>query len=248
MKSAHITLPSVSFVVPALNEELHIASAVASILSAVETTPISDYEIILVNDGSTDKTGDIMNEIAAKNVKIQVLHHAQNIGLGEAYKTALRHAACEYVMLVAGDDISPAVDIAKTISEVGKADIVLPYLNNPKLRYFGRRVGSRCFTLVVNFLFGLKVRYYQGMVPRRSLLTEDLITTASYAFFAECVVKLLKSGCSYVEVGIDNSPSRKSGSVALQPQRLLAVFGALGKLFLDVHLKKKRVTRTPSAN
>ena len=121
----------------------------------------------------------------------------------------------------------PSSDMSIVLDRLGTADIILPYLTNPKLRPLGRRIGSWGFTKMVNLLFGLRVRYYQGMLPRRDMLSKILIATDSYAFPAEAVVKLVKGGCSYVEVGLDNTPSSKGRSRALQPQRLLGVLKAV---------------------
>src|SRR3982751_1009552 len=77
---------------------------------------------------------------------------------------------------------------SKILDRLGEADIVLPYLTNRKLRPLGRRIGSWGFTTLVNLLFGLRVRYYQGMLPRREMLSKIRIATDSYAFPAEAVV------------------------------------------------------------
>jgi glycosyltransferase involved in cell wall biosynthesis len=232
--------PSVSFLVLALNEEIHIESTAKAVLEATQLTPLADFEVIFVDDGSTDSTGAIMDKIANENSKCRVIHNEKNLGLGGAYLRGLSLATCEYVMLIAGDDIMPSRDISKIIEHVGQADLVLPYLTNPKLRYLGRRIGSRCYTILINMLFGLNVRYYQGMLPRRALLTKDIVTTNSYAFFAEAAVKLLKARSSYVEVGIANTPSRKSGSVALQPKRLLGVLQAIFQLTFEIYFPSRK--------
>jgi glycosyltransferase involved in cell wall biosynthesis len=237
--ATQVLKPSVSFLILALNEEKDIENTVNSVINATLQTPLSDYQLILVDDGSSDQTGVIMDKIAVNNSRFHVIHNEKNLGLGGAYSRGLSLANCDYVMLIAGDDIMPADDISKIIDQVGNADIVLPYLTNPKLRYLGRRIGSRCYTILINLLFGLNVRYYQGMLPRRALLTKDVITTNSYAFLAEAAVKLLKRRASYVEVGIANTPSKKSGSVALQPKRLLGVLQAILRLSIDIYFPSR---------
>lgn len=224
-----------SFIVPALNEEAKIEDAVHTVLEAVGNSRVSEYEIILVNDGSTDGTGEIMEKQAHGHDRIKVLHNERNLGLGGAYKQGVRVARYEYVMIVAGDNCMPASDITLALNRLGEADIILQYLTNPKLRPLGRRIASRTFTLIVNTLFGLHIRYYNGMIPRRKILRTITISSDSYAFLAEAVVKLVKAGYSYVQVGIPNTPVMRGRSVALQPKRLWGVFIAIVNLLREMH-------------
>lgn len=224
-----------SFIVLALNEEADIEDTVRTILEAVEDSRVSEYEIVLVNDGSTDGTGAIMEKLARRHDRIKVLHNEQNLGLGGAYKRGVHVAHCEYAMLVPGDNCIPASDITLALNHLGEADIILPYLTNPKLRPLGRRIASRAFTLIINTLFGLRIRYYQGMIPRREILDTITISTDSYAFLAEAVVKLIKAGYSYVQAGFPNTPVAGGHSVALQPKRLWGVFVAIVNLVREMH-------------
>jgi glycosyltransferase involved in cell wall biosynthesis len=234
---------SISFVVLALNEEDNIQATVETILDAVQASRPANYQIVLVDDGSTDRTAEIMEKLAAGNDKILVVHNEQNLGLGGAYKRGLNFVRCDYVMIVAGDNVMPPSDMSKILDQLGAADIVLPYLTNRKLRPLGRRIGSWGFTTLVNLLFGLRVRYYQGMLPRREMLSKIRIATDSYAFPAEAVVKLVKGGCSYVQVGIGGTPSYKGRSRALQPQRLWGVL----KGVLSLRREIRRPGAIPSA-
>jgi len=226
--------PSVSFIVLALNEEAHIEATVRAVSKAVEGSTLSDHEIVLVNDGSTDKTGEVMEHLAVHNPKIKVVHNPHNLGLGNAYKSGLRVATGDYVMIIAGDDIMPSTDIALILECVGQADVILPYLSNPKLRPLGRRIGSKGFTILINLIFGLRIRYYQAVLPRRALLEKITIVTNSHAFPAEIGVKLLKAGSTYIEVGILDTPSKTGNSVAVQPKRVLAVIKAVIDLVREI--------------
>lgn len=235
--------PSISFIVLALNEEENIQMTVGTILEAVEKSQVADYQIVLVDDGSTDKTGEIMENLAEANNRIAVVHNEQNLGLGGAYKRGITVARGDYIMIVAGDNVMPSSDMSLILDRLGEADIVLPYLTNPKLRPLGRRIGSWAFTQIVNLSFGLRVRYYQGMLPRREMLNKIRIATDSYAFPAEAVVKLVKGGCSYIEVGIHNTPCYRGRSRALHPQRLLGVLRGVLSLAREI----RRPGAIPSA-
>ena len=93
---------SVSIIIAAYNEESNLVTAINTIDSAVRRI-VRDYELILIDDGSTDKTGMIAEKITKKNPKIKVIHFKSNHGLGAVYKEGVRLAKKKYVMLLPGD-------------------------------------------------------------------------------------------------------------------------------------------------
>ncbi len=233
--------PSVSFITLALNEENYIESTVNEIITAVKSSNLRDYQIVLVDDGSVDKTPSIMDKMASENSKITVVHNKTNLGPGGAFRVGARVATGDYIMTIAGDDSMPACDVLTIINCVGKADIVLPYLTNYKLRPLGRRIGSKGFTILINLLFGLNIRYYQGQLPRRALFEKIELKDESYAFAAEVVVKLIRMGATYVEVPVGNTPSKQENSRALQPQRIVKVLKAIFGLIKEIRQFKGKM-------
>jgi dolichol-phosphate mannosyltransferase len=228
------TKPGVSFVVTALNEEGNIRAAVDSIRAAIANR-LEDYEIILVNDGSTDRTGAVMDELAGTSDKIRVVHNSRNLGFGGAFKSGAAVARKDYVVRICGDNAVPAEGIGMVLDQIGRADLVIPYIANPEFRSWGRRMGSRGFTTIINSCFGLSVRYYNHCVVfPRHLLNRITIATNSFAYQAEAVVKLLKAGCSYVEVGINDLPRYEGKSTALKPKNVANVLRAIFSLLREV--------------
>lgn len=236
--------PSVTFIVFALNEEARIEATVETVLKAAGQSGLADYQIVLADDGSTDNTGAIMDRIARESGKICVVHNETNLGQGGAYKRGLTMAVCDYVMAIAGDNAASVGSILSTIEPVGRADIIVPYGSNPEKRRFVRRLGSRFFTAVVNILFSLDIPYYNGAVPRRSLLNKITINSNGYAFFAELVVKLVKQGCSHVEVGVSYPPDANDHTSALRIRNLIRVFRDIMRLFFDVRRSAAITSKT----
>lgn len=232
-------LKSITFLVPALNEEEKIEDTVTTITNAINHFSC-DYEILLVNDGSTDATPQIMDRLAQENQRVRVLHNQKNLGLGGAYKRGIQHVQKEYVMWISGDNAETIENIVNIISHVGQADIIIPVLKAGKNRPLLRRMTSRCFTIIVNSLFSLKINYYNGSVIHRTALVKKIkIHTNSFAYQAEALVKLLRQGCSYVEVSYSSATYDGLFSYAMKPKNLAAVFKALGSLFIE--LKSSRV-------
>lgn len=98
---------SVQFIIPAYNEENSLRDTVSMVIGVADTLG-SKYEIIVVNDGSSDNTALIADQLAEEYAGIRVVHHEHNKGLGAAYKSGLANTTSEYVMLVPGDNAWPA--------------------------------------------------------------------------------------------------------------------------------------------
>lgn len=227
---------SITFLVTALNEEEHIVPTVHTIESAA-THLGCDYEILLVNDGSTDATGEIMDRLAAVDARIRVVHNPRNLGLGGAYKHAIGFAGKDHIMWICGDNSETMEHIVNIASHAGDADIVLPVLKAGQQRPLLRRATSKAFTMLVNNLFGLRVGYYNGtVVHRTALITKVPIRTNSFAYQAEALVKMLRAGCSYVEIPYSSRSYDGLFSNAMKPRNLVAVLVALCRLAVDIHV------------
>lgn len=224
--------PTISFVVTALNEEASIEPTVQQILIAAEGRFL-DYEILLVNDGSTDATGTIMEDLAAQNSHIRVLHNQHNLGLGGAYKRGLMVAKFDYIMWVPGDNVVPSKGLIKVLSQIAKADIVITYSANPEHRLWHRRLLSWGFVYLLNIRFGLRVPYYNGLtVYPTELLQKFSPPTNGYAYQAVALIKILKQGYSWVAVDIMNTPRESGKAKALKFNNIITVFKSIAYLLV----------------
>jgi len=230
----------VTFAIAALNEERLIADFVTQAHATV--APLLDrFEFILVDDGSSDRTGAIMEELAQSLADTGVLHNPVNQGLGECYKRALRQARYPYYMLLCGDGGLPAASLPPILAKVGEADMVLPYITNlRRIKSPLRYALSRGYTGLLNLLFGLDVKYYNGLpVHRVDLLRGLAIGSAGFGFQAEIIIKLIRSGHSYTQVGVEGS--EKSGrSRALRPGSVLSVASTFATLVREIAGHGKR--------
>lgn len=243
-------LPSISIVIPALNEEAVLETVVRDIEKQVAAF-FRDYEIVLIDDGSTDKTGEIMDRLARQLPKTRAIHNPQNQGLGASYQRGIAEARCTYMMMLCGDGGMPAASLPPIFAAIGSADIVAPYVTNLKtikspVRYFT----SRVYTNLLNLLFGQKIKYYNGLpVHRVDLLRQLRINSTGFAFQGEILTKLLRSGCSMTEVGVAGAEMTRNSS-ALRLKGLLNIAKVLVLLVWEVRRfdgrQIKRDTR-PSA-
>lgn len=228
-------LYTISFIVPALNEEQVVGTVIDQIMNQVAGKFV-DYEVILVNDGSTDRTGEIMENAASRYDKVRVLHNPKNLGFGSSYTRGLADARFDYVMLLCGDGGLPAASLPAIFEKIGTADIVIPWMINLReIKSLGRYLLSQAYTTLLNMAFGLRLHYYNGLpVHRRDLLQTISITSGGFGFQAEVLVKLIKSGCSFVEVAVEGA-EEKGRSFALRASNWLSVGRTIYHLAREVN-------------
>ena len=239
--------PTITLIVPALNEEKLIVETVNQIVGVTEGR-FADFEVILVNDGSTDATGRLMDELAAQNPRIRVLHNPRNIGLGSSYHLGMTHARYEYVMLLCGDGGMPASSLPAIFDKIGSADIVVPYCTNLKdIKGPGRYLLSRTYTGLLNTLFGLRLKYYNGLPVHRTALVRSVRGKSDgFGFQAEILVQLLRAGRSYVEVGVLGA-EKANRSSALKLKNVVSVTRTLARLLRVTFLTKSAARASQSA-
>ena len=224
----------VSFAIAALNEQRLIADFVNQ---AHETAMqhLDNFEFILIDDGSTDRTGAIMDSLADSLENTSVMHNAHNRGLGQCYKLALASARYPFYMLLCGDGGLPASSLPPILARVGEADMVLPHITNlHRIKSPARYAISRAYTGLLNLLFGLDIKYYNGLpVHRVDLLRGLSIGSDGFGFQAEIIIKLIRSGHTYTQVDVEGS--EKSGrSRALKLGSIFSVFGTFANLIREI--------------
>jgi glycosyltransferase involved in cell wall biosynthesis len=176
-----------------------------------------------------------MDEFAARNAKVRVLHNRSNLGLGGSFRRGLTEARLDYVMLLCGDGGLPARSLPAIFDRIGTADLVLPFMTNlRKIKSPSRYFVSRTYQNLLNLLFGFRIRYYNGLpVYRRSLLNAISIKSNGFGIQGEIVVKLLKSGCTYTEVGVEGA-EEKGRSFAFRPRNVISVTRTVMRLIIEI--------------
>lgn len=226
----------VTFIVPAYNEEENLRPTVEGIEWAAHEAGV-DWEVRVVDDASTDRSGAVADDLAAADTKVVVLHNRTNRGLGYNYLAGVAAATGEYVMMVPGDNEIRPETVRNLLRRIGHADIVIPYIANYEARTPGRALLSRLFTIGLNLLFGLRLRYYNGIVIHRTELIRAVpIRTHGFSYQAEALVRLLRSGHSYVQAPMVIKPRDAGASKALRPRNVARVTKSILSLFLHVRL------------
>lgn len=234
---------SVSFIVPALNEE-EVVERVAREIVGVCRTYLSDFEVILVDDGSTDHTGAIMDRLAQEVTEIAVLHNQLNRGFGGAFKRGLAQARKEYVMALCGDGGFPAESLPPVFEKLGTADIIVPHMSNLRsIKTLRRYILSRGYTNLMNLLFNLRLNYYNGQSLYRVDQLRPLdIRSDGFGFQGEILVKLIKGGATFVQVGVLGAENTHRSS-ALRLRNIVSVMKTFINLIVEVNRYMRHIKR-----
>lgn len=233
-----------TIMVPAFNEEENLENTIREIKSGIGKN-LTNYEIIIFDDGSTDKTGQIANTLSKADKKIRVIHNNPNRGMGYCYKTGQRLARFEYYMYIPGDNQFPAKALSLLIHKINHADIIIPYVTNMDIRPLVRQIISTFFTFLMNSVFGLKVTYYNAPVIHKTELLRGIgqNPNSGPAYQAEILVKLLRAGASYTEVGYKMYERSAGKTTAFKWKNIKRVIGTLVPLFWQLQILKKPPVR-----
>lgn len=225
---------SVTVIVPCFNEEGNIQETMREIENALNGL-VSDYEVLIFNDCSTDRTKDVVDAIAKTNPRVKVTHNLTNRGLGFNYRKGVELASKEYVIMVPGDNEVSGESIRTICEQIGKADIVIPYIENYTVRPLHRQGFSRAFTLLVNAITGFRIHYYNGPVLHRTTNLRSIeLRTNGFAYQAEILVQLLRKKSSYIQVPMQLRPRSYGSSRAFDRKNILSVARTLLAILLRV--------------
>lgn len=221
--------PDVSFFVPCLNEEANVINTLHVILASVAKTQVS-YEILVVDDGSTDGTAAVVEAFQRErpDIPLRLIRNEQNQGLGINYARTAPVARGTYYMLVNGDNVEREEVLVALLSRLGEADIIIPYFGRLDTRPLVRRIVSRTFTTLVNLLSGNHVGYYNGAVVHRR---ENVIRwhpgTRGFAYEAELICRLLANGATFVQLEVPGEERQHGSTAAFRPKNFISVAGSL---------------------
>ncbi len=203
-------LSEVSFFCPAYGDEDNlplIIPKVHKLLSEIS----NKFEIIIVEDGSPDRTGQVADDLASRFSNIRVIHHKRNTGYGGALKDGFRNAKYEYVMYTDGDNQYDVDEFRPFLNLLDKADVIAGYAT-VKAVNSKRKIQSQVFNWFVFTLFGY---YFKDVncsmkIYKRKVLDSMVIKSDSAFIDAEMMVKAKHNGFIIAQFPVTHYP-RKSG-------------------------------------
>jgi glycosyltransferase involved in cell wall biosynthesis len=206
-KSARGPVQELSIVLPAFNEEANIETVVRTVAGYFDPTGI-DYEIVVVNDGSGDRTGEILTRLAQELPRLRPQHHAQNRGYGAALRTGFDAAAKRYVFYMDGDGQFDIKDI-EALLPLASEDCIVTGFRIQRRDPFVRRLNARLFGgFLIPLLLKFRVRDLNcafKLIPKKVLADIPLNSTGAL-INAELYGYAVRRGVRIREVGVNHYP------------------------------------------
>lgn len=198
--------PDITVFFPVYKDELTVAAVTNKAISVCKE--IADqFEIIIIDDCSPDKSGAIADELASKFPFIRVIHHPQNLGYGAALKSGFQNAKFELICLTDGDDEYDLNDLKKMIKLKDFYDLIITF--RYKKIYSNKRIFiSYIYNKILRWLFRTRFRDIStGMrLVKKSLIEELNLTSDSPFIGAEITIKSMLKGYRIGEMGIQTFP------------------------------------------
>jgi len=225
--------PGLTICIPAYNEERGVADTVASVLSAAEQLK-GNHEIIIVNDGSSDGTGAVADELAERFEWVIAIHQETNKGVGAALKLVLERASFDRITLIPGDYAYSQQGIEGLMRNAHRADLLISFRDN-ETRPPVRRVLSWVFSSWLRIITGCPLRdghslFVFPVEPVRALVQ---ILPDDHRYHVVALVHLLCSTRSFVQVPVYLQPKADSSSGVMRLSFITKISLTMMKLFLE---------------
>jgi glycosyltransferase involved in cell wall biosynthesis len=216
------TKPRISLFFPVYRDERTVETVTKKAISVLSDVAC-EYEIIIIDDGSPDRSAEIAEELATKHDFIRVIRHNKNLGYGAAIKTGFANCRYEWICLTDGDDEYDIFDLYKLIRLRDYYDLIITF------RYVKSYSGFRQFTSwtynnVLRVLFKTPYRDIStGLRLVRKSLVDELDLQATSPFIgAELAIKTMLKGFRVGEVGIQTFPREFGKGASVTPANIAA--------------------------
>ena len=213
--------PSISVVYPMFNEEENIERAV-HFAEAVLTDMTSDYEILIINDASTDRSAEIAEALARSNPCVKVFHHERNLKLGRRPSHRLwqgNKRACLLLRLGFAGRSHGAESARCTLWSLQAPTLFRPFALTAPRKDLSAPCIRWCYNLLIRFLFPLRVKdvNFSFKLFKREVLDKIVLEAEGSFIDAELLIKGKLHGFKIVQFGVDYFPRNRGTSTLASP-------------------------------
>ena len=232
----------VSIVLPAYNEEENILTSLHQIEDKV-APHVQDYEIIVVNDGSQDRTASVCEESAKKNPRIRIIHHPQNKGYGASLRDGFLAARLDAVFFTDADNQFDVSEIRYLLPLLDRYDVITGFRI---YRYDSvlRCMASWCYNRLVRLVFGVRVRDVDCAfkLMKKEIFQKIRLHSNNFFICTELLAKARFYGFLINEIGVRHYP-RMAGRTSVRPSDIPRTLRTLLWIWYDIHFNKDAVQK-----
>ncbi len=240
--------PRLTFFFPAYNEEENVVETVRRSLGEIGPLVDGSIEVLVINDGSTDRTAALAEQLAASEPRVRV-HHQENQGYGGALRAGFANARGELIGFSDGDlqfDLREMSRLLERLEAGPRPDAVIGYRikrRDPPHRIFI----AKTYNAIVSMLFGLRVRDIDCAMKlfRREVFDGLRLETDSPFLSAELLIKLRARGGRIAQVGVNHYPRAAGTNTGASFRKILRTFRDIGRLRRALWTRRSEVLGTP---
>lgn len=210
---------SISVFLPVFNDHATIGDLVKDTLSLLPSLT-DDYEVILIDDGSTDGSGVLADDLARRSAHVKVVHHPSNQGYGAALRTGFKHASGDLIFYTDGDGQYDVLELALLMPLMTEGVDVVNGYKSKRGDSYCRKASGAIYNTLARYLFRLPIRDVDCdfRLIRRSAIELILLDKSSGAACVELVRKLTIAGCVFREVAVSHYPRLHGKSQFFTPR------------------------------
>jgi glycosyltransferase involved in cell wall biosynthesis len=236
-------VPALSFFFPAHNEAENIGAFVAEALEVLPTLA-DEFEIIAVDDGSTDATPKLADDLAAGHPQVRVVHHAVNKGYGAALRSGFGAARFDLVCFLDGDRQFHVEDLGRLLDRVAQADspdVVVGY-RMKRADPVIRTAYARAYRFALNVWYRLGVRDVDCACKlfKRSALEGIRLESGGAFMSAELLIKLKQRGRRLAETGVPHYPRVAGSATGANPKVIFRAIRDFWRLRIGLWFSRKQ--------
>lgn len=234
------SLPSLSIFFPCFNDAGTIASMVIK-SDAVAKNITHDYEIIVVDDGSTDGSRELLKSLEATYPKLRLVFHEKNRGYGGALRSGFENSTKEWIFYTDGDAQYDVHELEKLVPYAGEN---VDWVNGFKIKRHDplhRILIGTTYQYLIKFLFGIKVKDVDCdfRLIRKRIFEKVTLKHNSGVICVEMMKKFQNAGFQFAEVGVHHYFRTYGKSQIFNFKRLIKVLVALAQLWAELIILRK---------
>jgi glycosyltransferase involved in cell wall biosynthesis len=242
LDTSQITL-SVFF--PAYYDEHNIGKVTRNAVKVLEELKLKNYEILIIEDGSPDKTGEVADKLAEEFSKVRVIHHEKNMGYGATLRDGFINVKMDYVFYTDGDNQFDIEELKKFVALIPFSDMVVGYRKHKQYSLY-RKFTSLCYNYLLKLIFDI---HYWDIDCAFKLFKADLfkkieIKSIDAFIDAEIMLKANLLGYTSTEIGVTHLPRMDGVSTGARPSVILRTIKEIYEYRKEYNAERKKNTES----